>query len=139
MRNKLNIFVNRIYDFVMRSYHYSPIYAFYDFIWWCCFYLRPFFAYNLSAYAIKKKTQWLDNYYNNKYQDIIERFKNSPVSVKKVIEFHIWFFWGQGEKQMPLLVRACYHQLLSLHGNVVLVTNDLLQMIICLSIYVCHP
>ena len=116
----------RLLDFYYKSRYYSIAFAFWDFVWWICFYLRPAIIMELSTYAIKQKTAWLDHYIEKRYQTIIqsfEQFNKETISVNKGCR-RIWVFWGQGEDPMPVLVRACYKQLISLNGNVVLVTKE---------------
>lgn len=107
--------------------YYSFLYAFYNFIWWLCFYTRPPFCYKLSTYVIKKKTAWLDNYIEKEYKQIIDKYKENTYSCETychTTEPRIWVFWGQGEENMPPLVKACYQQLTHYNKNVMLVTNE---------------
>lgn len=96
--------------------------AAYNLIWWICFYMRPPFALKISTWALKKKTLIFDNYFNHKYIDIIDRYKQTIIS-KPINSITIWVFWGQGEENMPPLVKACYRQLIHFNENVRLVTN----------------
>lgn len=126
MNNKIAILEKRLLDFYYKSRYYSIAFAFWDFVWWICFYLRPPFSWKLSTYAIKQKTAWLDHYIEKRYQTIIQSFEQinkETIGVNKDCR-RIWVFWGQGEDQMPVLVRACYKQLISLNGDVVLVTKE---------------
>lgn len=132
MKSKYRILGTRLYDFFVKSLYYSPVFAFYDLVWWFCFYIHPPFAWKLSTYAIEKKTKWLDKYVGNHYADIIERF-NDVQSDNVITEYKIWVFWGQGESEMPPLVRACYSQLTASNDNVILVTNENVSNYISLS------
>ena len=126
MNNKIAILEKRLLDFYYKSRYYSIAFAFWDLVWWICFYLRPPLSWKLSTYAIKQKTAWLDHYIEKRYQTIIQSFEQlskETIGVNKGCR-RIWVFWGQGEDQMPVLVRACYKQLISLNGDVVLVTKE---------------
>ncbi|MFR9566868.1 MAG: capsular polysaccharide synthesis protein [Rikenellaceae bacterium] len=103
---------------------YSLSFAFWSAVWWLCFYLRMPISYRLSRYAIERKTKWLDRYIERNYSEIINRHINEPPQLRRVEEPKIWIFWGQGEDNMPPLIRACYRQLTHLNGNSVLLTND---------------
>lgn len=126
MNNKIAILEKRLLDFYYKSRYYSIAFALWDLVWWICFYLRPPLSWKLSTYAIKQKTAWLDHYIEKRYQTIIQSFEQlskETIGVNKGCR-RIWVFWGQGEDQMPVLVRACYKQLISLNGDVVLVTKE---------------
>ena len=114
----------RLKEFLSLWKHYSFLYAWYSIIWWFCFYTRPPFCNKLSTYAINKKTRWLDRYFKRNYSHIIDKYKTIALSNEKISEPCIWVFWGQGEENMPPLVRACYRQLTHYNENVVLVTNN---------------
>ena len=127
------IIIKRLKDFFFKTKHFSIALALYDFIWWICFYIRPPFAYKLSTFAIRKKTVWLDKYIGKHYSEIIERYHNNNSIQAPVKNHKIWVFWGQGESQMPPLVKACYRQLTAFNNNVVLLTNHNIKNYIHLS------
>lgn len=136
-KQKINRYIilirKTIKDFFLKWRFFSGSYALYDLLWWICFYARPPFAYELSSFAIRRKTLWLDKYVGRKYADIIEKYKNNyPVS-KVVDEYVIWVFWGQGETQMPPLIQACYRQLTHFNKNVKLITSHNVKDYIHLS------
>lgn len=106
--------------------------ATYNLIWWLCFYLRPPFALRISTWAIKKKTLIFDNYFNHRYIDIINRYTQIIVP-KPINTVTIWVFWGQGEENMPPLVKACYRQLTHLNENIRLVTSTNIKDYITLN------
>ena len=129
MNNKIAILKKRLLDFYYKSRYYSVTFALWDLLWWICFYVRPPFSWQLSTLAIRYKTAWLDRYIEKHYKSIIQSFEQSN---EKIIgankgNHRIWVFWGQGEAQMPVLVKACYKQLISLNGNIVLVTKENLR------------
>lgn len=124
MNKYVKIAEKTIRDFFLLWKHYGLCYASYGFIWWFCFYLRPPFAFKLSTWAINRKTAWLDRYIERKYADIINRYKNNPPKEEPVGNMQIWVFWGQGEAQMPPLIKACYRQLNHFNDNVNLVTSE---------------
>ena len=105
------IIIKRFKDLFFKAKHYSIAFALYDFIWWMCFYLRPPFAYKLSSFVIRKKTVWLDRYISLRYSDIIESYRTKNLDQAPVENYKIWVFWGQGEENMPPLIRACHRQL----------------------------
>ena len=114
----------RFKEFFLLWKHYSFLYAWYSIIWWFCFYTRPTYCNKLSTYAINKKTKWLDKYFTSKYNDIIKKYQNRPFEPTPVEKPYIWVFWGQGEKNMPPLVKACYKQLTHYNDNTILVTLE---------------
>lgn len=120
----MNIIRIRFKEFFLLWKHYSFLYAWYSIIWWVCFYARPPFCNRLSTYAINKKTKWLDKYFSHKYKDIIEKYQNWQFKTLPVEEPYIWVFWGQGEENMPPLVKACYRQLTHYNENINLVTIE---------------
>ena len=120
----MNIVIIRFKEFVSLWKNYSFAYACYSILWWFCFYARPPFCNKLSTYAINKKTKWLDRYFKKNYSHIIDKYKTASISNKKISEPKIWVFWGQGETQMPPLVKACYRQLTHYNNNVKLLTNE---------------
>lgn len=127
MGNAKQILLTRSKEFFLLWKHYSFLYALYNILWWVCFYTRPPFCYKLSTYAIKKKTAWLNKYFEKEYSHIIDKYRNNTTecAAGSLIENPcIWVFWGQGEENMPPLVKACYKQLTSNNSNVILVTNQ---------------
>ena len=113
---------------------YSPKFALYGLLWWIGFFVRTKFSWNLTSYAQKNKTKWLDNYFEKKYADIINKYKNvcldqSPNNNIPVI----WIFWGQGEKEMPSLVKACYRQLTYYNSNVHLISDENIDQFISID------
>lgn len=127
------IIIKRFKDLFFKAKHYSIAFALYDFIWWMCFYLRPPFAYKLSSFVIRKKTAWLDRYISLRYSDIIESYRTKNLDQAPVENYKIWVFGGQGEENMPPLIRACHRQLTHFNHNVTLVTNQNVDNYISLS------
>lgn len=123
----MNLIKLRIKEFFSLWKNYSFLYACYSILWWICFYIRPPFCNKISTYAIKKKTKWLDRYFMKNYQNIINKYINEKHSTKNFEHAHIWVFWGQGEENMPPLVKACYKQLTHYNENVILVTINNLK------------
>lgn len=114
--------------------NYSYIFAFYGLIWWTCFYLKSPFRFQVSSWAIKKKTHWLDRFFEKKYSHILKNFEDwSLIDNATLEQSNIWFFWGQGEENMPPLIKACYQQLTKYNNNVILVTNKNIEEYIHLS------
>ena len=127
MGNIRNILKTRIKEFFLLWKHYSATYSLYNVLWWSCFYMRPPFCCKLSTYAIKKKTAWLDKYIESRYKNIIDKYKENNSNCNNGTmneEPCIWVFWGQGEGNMPPLVKACYRQLCSHNTNVKLITDN---------------
>lgn len=122
-----NLGIKLIKEFFSKWKNFGFSLAYSNLIWWICFYLRPPFAYKLSTWAIQKKTQWFDKYFNQNYADIIRQYKNPQCikdGIKKTETYNIWIFWEQGEENMPPLVKACYKQLKHFNKNVVLLAHD---------------
>ena len=126
MSNVLAILKRRLQDFYYKSRYYSVSFALWDFLWWICFYIRPPFSWQLSTLAIRHKTAWLDRYIETHYHDVIQSFEQSGIEATSENKSRhcIWVFWGQGEAEMPVLIKACYKQLTSLNDNVILVTKQ---------------
>lgn len=113
-----------ITEFISKWKNYGFKLAWYNLIWWLCFYLRPPFTLKISTWAILGKTRWLDKYFIKNYGDIIESFQDMPNERnKEITSYTIWVFWGQGKEKMPPLVQACYSQMINYNDNVVLITN----------------
>lgn len=124
MGNLSSILKKRLTEFASKSWYYSPAFAFWDLLWWLCFYTHMPMAWKLSTFAIRRKTAWLDHYIERKYADIIDSYTSVHAEPKEAGERRIWVFWGQGEERMPALIKACYNQLVTLNGDTVrLVTN----------------
>lgn len=126
MANYSDILKKRLWDFYYKSRYYSVSFALWDFLWWVCFYIRPPFSWQLSTLAIRHKTAWLDRYIETHYHDVIQSFEQSGIEATSENKSRhcIWVFWGQGEAEMPVLIKACYKQLTSLNDNVILVTKQ---------------
>lgn len=120
------------HEFIALGKHYGATYAFYNLLWWLCFYFRTPVSFKVSTFAIKKKTIWLDKYIEEKYADILELYHNRKEEPIRAENYKIWVFWGQGESEMPRLVKACYQQLKRNNANVHLVTNENLKVYITL-------
>lgn len=133
IKRKIILFLNLLRNFFIRWTNYSFSFAIYDLLWWLCFYIRPPFTLKVSAFALKKKTKWLDHYIEHNYSDILDHFKNDKIVLTHTKGQYIWVFWGQGEKQMPPLIKACYKQLVHFNSNVILVTYQNLSDYINLS------
>lgn len=119
---------------IKNSKAYSPTFALYGLVWWIGFFVRTRFSWNLTSYALKNKTKWLDSYFEKQYADIIDKYKTFDIKHYTSNEnFVIWVFWGQGEKQMPPLVKACYRQLTYYNSNVQLITNENLNKYITIN------
>lgn len=112
-------------EFISKWRYFGFWLAWYNFIWWLCFYIRQPFRWRLSSWAMKRKTSWLDKYIEKNYADILEKYKNNRnLKTENASKHIIWVFWGQGESQMPHLIKACYRQLTTYNDNVVLITNE---------------
>lgn len=120
----MNIIKTRFKEFFALWKNYSFAYACYNILWWVCFYTRPPYCNKISTFAINKKTKWLDKYFTRNYKDIIEKFQNWQIDTTPIKKPYIWVFWGQGENNMPPLVKACYRQLTYYNDNVKLLTNE---------------
>lgn len=119
-------------EFIALGKHYGVTYAYYNLLWWLCFYFRTPVSFKVSTFAIKKKTIWLDKYIEEKYADILELYHNRKEEPIRAENYKIWVFWGQGESEMPRLVKACYQQLKRNNANVHFVTNENLKVYITL-------
>ena len=120
----MNIIKTRFKEFFSLWRNYGFIFAFYNLLWWICFYIQPPYCNQISTFAINKKTEWLEKYFNRNYNDIIEKHKENVTVKVTANKVCIWVFWGQGEVHMPPLVKACYRQLTHYNRNVTLVTLE---------------
>lgn len=113
-------------DFVYKMRYYGVVFASWDFLWWVCFYIHPPHAWRISTYLMKRKTAWLDKRMDKKYKHLIDSITNMAKAekAKEKAERRIWVFWGQGEANMPTLIRACYQQLTKNNEHVTLVTQQ---------------
>lgn len=116
-------------DFINTYKVYGFAYAFYVYIWWINFFFRTKFSWQLTSWALSKKTVWLENYFSSNYMPIINKItstlnKNNNERNKNSSSRRIWVFWGQGESVMPPLVKACFQQLIKYNECVTLVTRD---------------
>lgn len=73
---------------------------------------------------------------DHNYRQILDkyRFQNNTKSNRLVEKYYVWVYWGQGENQMPPLVKACYRQLTYYNSDVKLVTNHNLSEYINLPV-----
>lgn len=133
MRRILLLLLKLKCEYIQLTKSYSFGYAFYNLLWWLCFYIRTPLSWCLSSWALKKKTHWLDAHIEKEYADIIQRYQGRQEDTQAVENPRIWVFWGQGEAAMPPLIRACYQQLCRHHDNVTLVTNDNVRQFLDLS------
>lgn len=95
-------------NFYLQGRYYSWKFAFYCFMDWIGFYIRKP---DLSHKYIQRKQEWIDKYIEKNYSDIVEKYRNMEESTIMANPYRVWMFWGQGEKEMPPLVKACYRQL----------------------------
>lgn len=122
MKKTLRLIKKLCLEFIALGKTYSWRYAFYNLTWWLCFYVRTRYTWRISQWALKKKTVWLDSYFEKKMNAINEMsYDHKRLSTA---DFKIWVFWGQGEASMPPLVKACYRQLTRFNKNVLLITFD---------------
>lgn len=122
MNKALKLMQKLLLEFFALGRTYSWRYATYNLTWWVCFYIRTRFTWSISKWALKKKTAWLDSYFDGEIIDI-----EDLTEVQKTLtftEFKIWVFWGQGEADMPPLIKACYRQLNKYNENVCLITYN---------------
>ena len=124
MKLRYSLLFIRLKEFFSLWMCYGLRYSLYNMIWWFVFYCRIPYSYKISRFAIKKKTDWMDHYIEKRYSDIIKEYTQSNIQLHKTSKFYIWVYWGQGESEMPLLVKSCFNQLCSFHDNVVLITNE---------------
>ena len=113
-------------SFVQQSRNYGIQIAIPSLSWWVGNYSRiSFFSY----WGLKKLTQELDEYFENKYGSIIKELNDSKSSDfsnkdKKVETYNIWWFWWQGEKNAPTLVKSCLNRLRLHNENVIILSKN---------------
>lgn len=101
---------------------YSCKLAFITMMWWISYYSH---WKKVNTYFTKQKQKVVDKIIETEFTDIITKYKNLPESTEMVDQFRIWVFWGQGEEQMPIVVKSCYRQLKKMEGDrAVLITMD---------------
>lgn len=118
------LFQKLLREFVAMSRNYGVMPAVYTLVWWLNFYVPSPLRFRLSKWALMHKTRWLDRYVEKNYSHIIEKYRHNTAAQKAVDSPAIWVFWGQGESQMPTLIKACYEKLKENNSNVKLLTND---------------
>lgn len=121
-KNSRKILATRLKEAVELTRNYGPAFALYGFVWWVCFYIKTPVSGALSAWALRKKTAWLDRYISKKYKDTLEDLDVASHSPLEVDSHRIWVFWGQGRDKMPPLVDICFSRLCANHDNVTLIT-----------------
>ncbi len=94
---------------------WSLSYVIWNFIWWLSWSLK---LQKLNKIATNKKTIHIEKYLLKNYSDIIEKYRNAKESTQECRDFKIWIFWGQGEENMPVLVKACYNKMIENNPNV---------------------
>ena len=93
-----------------------PLYwAMWNLIWWLSWYAG---ARKVNIIAEERKQSFLEKYINENYSEIVKKYTCSKESENECTNFRIWIFWGQGETDMPSLVRACYKKLKENNKNV---------------------
>lgn len=133
MHKTLTILRQKFKEFLNLWKFYGFLPAFYTLVWWLNFYIHTPVRFKFSKWALLHKTKWLDKYINSNYKDIIDHYKVLSETKVKIDVPNIWVFWGQGEQNMPILVKACYSQLKINHENVNLITTDNLAKYIEIS------
>lgn len=92
-------------------------------LWWIGFYSR---ITTLTKWSLRYLTKYIDKYLYDKFQDIINKYKNRQATEGIIIqseEYPIWVFWWQGETEMPEIVHKCYTLLKKNNKNVVLLSR----------------
>ena len=92
-------------DFLLKRRTYGLRYAWYSLMWWIGWYMKSNF---LMRKANDKKQAWLDEYIENQYSEVIQKWMDKKESSLNCPKYTIWVFWAQGEQQMPELVHTCY-------------------------------
>lgn len=122
-----------LFDSLKKCHYYSFYFGFWSLMWWVGNYCGKLSSWKKNA-ELKKK-EWLWNYLEKEYTDIIQPYKSDSTDVQtKVRDFHIWVFWAQGSDNMPALVRACYENLLqrAQDAKVILLTTGNLEQYLSL-------
>ena len=87
---------------------WSPMYIFWNLVWWISWGLQ---VGKLNKKADKKKQYYIEKHIEKHYPNIINKYRVCEESNIECKDFKIWVFWGQGERNMPHLVKACYNKL----------------------------
>ncbi len=125
MNNYWNIVKKIFVEYFQLLRYYGVAYATYNFVWWINFYVKTPYRFKLSKWALTYKTKYLSNFIERKYPEIISKYSQYQNLLKlETKDVRIWVFWGQGESEMPKLVKACYNQLCRNNSNVKLITAD---------------
>ena len=95
-------------------------------LWWIGIYIR---VPKLSIYAMKNLTKNIDSFFESKYSDIIDKYKNINIQISEknkvpLDTYPIWIFWWQGEETMPSIVKKCYNYIKQYNDNVILITRQ---------------
>lgn len=124
MNHYINLLKKIFKEFINLTLDYGIKFAFFNLIWWLNFYFRSPFTFKCSKWALDHKTKFLTNYIEKNFNNIIEKYKDKPSSSETNANKTIWIFWGQGEEQMPVLVKACFNHLKDYNDNVILLTAE---------------
>lgn len=94
---------------------WSVGYVLWNFLWWFSWSIK---LQKLNKLATNKKTIYIEKHLIKHYGDIIEKYRIAEESCVECKDFKIWVFWGQGEDQMPALVKACYNKMIENNPNI---------------------
>lgn len=80
----------------------------------------------IGQYFFYQKHEMAKKYLREKYKSIINKYREEEYVASSVDFTKIWFFWWQGEDNMPEVVKLCYQSVLKYcnDSDVVLITKD---------------
>ena len=109
-------------EFFMKWRYWGGAYAIYSSAWWIAWY-SPIPFRKMFWWGFRKKTNFLDDYIKNNYDDILRKYKDIASSISSdetlVVDYKIWFFWYQGLNSAPELVRKCYAEAVKYNGGAI--------------------
>ncbi len=122
MRQVVRILCRLVKDTILLIPAYGLLYAIMSFVWWINFYIPTRWRFKLSQKAIFYKTKCLSRFIEEHFPEIISKYMEYIPETTVSADFKIWWFWGQGETEMPLLVRSTLRELKTHNDNINIVS-----------------
>ena len=70
-------------------------------------YFVPAFQNDFIYRIVEKKHKFVLSYLENQYSDLLDKYRDLPITESVPAEHYIWVMWWQGEDNAPDLVRMC--------------------------------
>lgn len=125
------------HEFILKMRYFSFSYAIYSSAWWIGWYIPP--LRHICMWGFIHKDKYVKSYLRNKYSSIITSYSSTNKSKTELVNadnYPIWFFWYQGFKFAPPLVKACLENLKQKNKNVIEVSKENLDVYIDIPQYI---